>query len=93
MKNKRGEIMKLAQINEGLDNKFGIKIPKKKKFNSRDCLRMQSQLISSFIRGEPDSDHAKTLSYLLNSYLSNLQIVETEKRIIKLEEVINEKSN
>jgi len=90
--------MRLAKLNENKINKFGIIIPKKKKFNSRDCLRMQSQLISSFIRGEAQSDEAKTLSYLLNSYLSNLQLVEYETRLTNLEEKLskdnpNNKSN
>lgn len=69
--------MKLVSIPKE-KNKFNIPLPDKKKFNSKDILRLQSSLISGFIRGTIESSEAKTLSYLCSNYIQNLQAVETE---------------
>lgn len=83
--------MKLAEVKNLPDNKFGIQIPKKKKFNSRDILRIQSQLISGFINGTVESNEAKTLSYLCSNFVNNLQAAETEQRLNEIEKQLEQK--
>lgn len=64
---------------------LGIKLPNKKNYKPKDILRIQSQLIQGFIKGEIEDGEAKTLSYLCSNYLQNLQFIEFEERITKLE--------
>lgn len=64
---------------------YGIVIPKKKKFTAKDCLRLHSNLIRSFIQGQIEDTSAKTLSYLLSNFLAAYQQVELENRITELE--------
>jgi hypothetical protein len=66
-------------------NKLGIKIPKKLKLNSRDILRIQSQLITGFIRGTIDSQEAKDLMYLTTGFVATLKAVEIEDRLNDIE--------
>ena len=68
---------------------FKIILPRRKSLRPRDILKIQSQLIRAFLRNEIESQRAKDLSYLCTSYLSNLQIVELEKKV----ELLNEKIN
>lgn len=77
--------MKLTVINSQ-SNKFGITIPDKKRYNAKDILRIQSQLISNFIQGKIDGSDAKVLSYLCSNFIQNLSVVEVETRLKNLEE-------
>lgn len=72
-------------------NQYGIRLPRKKKFNSKDILRIHSQLIRGFINGSIESAEAKTLSGLCANYIQALQQAEIEERLKAIEEKINEK--
>jgi len=63
----------------------GLIIPNKIKLNSKDVLRIQSQLIKGFISGKVEGQKAKDLSYLTSTYLQTLQTVDLENRLDKLE--------
>jgi hypothetical protein len=68
-----------------------IKIPKKQKLNSKDILRINSQLITAFVKRELNSSYAKTLSYLCSNYIQNLQQTEIETKLEALEKVVYNK--
>lgn len=63
-----------------------IKIPNKVRLTAKDILRIQSQLISGFVKNKVDSETAKTLLYLTNGYIQALKAIEFEERINKIEE-------
>lgn len=44
----------------------------------RDVKRLQSQLIRSFIKKEVDSENAKCLTYLLNSYIASYDFLSSD---------------
>jgi len=63
----------------------GLIFPNKIKLNSKDVLRIQSQLIKGFISGKVEGQKAKDLCYLTSTYLQTLQTVDLENRLDKLE--------
>ena len=88
--NSREELKVLDLHKDNPNSPFKINIQRKKKFNSRDILRLHSNLIRSFISGSIDSNEAKTLSYLCSNYLEALKQIEFEERLIQLENRIGE---
>ena len=91
MKNQKENKLQVVELPKDTANTpcLGIKLPNKKNFKPKDILRIQSQLIQGFIKGEIEDNEAKTLSYLCSNYLQNLQLIEYEERITKLEETLN----
>lgn len=90
-KGKDGKILpnndlQVIDLQKNSPNPYKITLPRNKKFNSKDILRLHSNLIKSFINGSIESNEAKTLSYLCSNYLKALQGVEVEERLKTLEE-------
>ena len=83
------QVIDLDKDNSNSQTAFKIILPKRVNLRPRDVLKIQSQLIRAFLRNEIESQRAKDLSYLCTNYLSNLQIVELEKKV----ELLNEKIN
>lgn len=83
------QVIDLAKDGFNSQTAFKIILPRRKSLRPRDVLKIQSQLIRAFLRNEIESQRAKDLSYLCTNYLSNLQIVELEKKV----ELLNEKIN
>lgn len=83
------QVIDLAKDGSNSQTAFKIILPRRKSLRPRDVLKIQSQLIRAFLRNEIESQRAKDLSYLCTNYLSNLQIVELEKKV----ELLNEKIN
>ena len=81
------EIVKPQKVSS---NPLGINISRKKKFTSKDILRIHSQLIRGFINGTIESQEAKTLSGLCSNYIQALQQTEYEDRIQELEKKISD---
>ncbi len=73
------------------NNPYKINIPRNKKFRAKDILRLHSNLIRSFIKGDIESNEAKTLSYLCSNYLEALGQCVLEEKIKKIEEQIGDK--
>jgi hypothetical protein len=69
----------------------GLKMPKRKEFKPKDCLRLQSQLIRGFINGTIRSERARELSYHLTSYITTYKAVELESRLDNLELKLEDK--
>ncbi|MHB8337931.1 MAG: hypothetical protein ACYDEE_11000 [Ignavibacteriaceae bacterium] len=81
--------LQVIDINEDSKNTpYKINIPRNKKFNAKDILRLHSNLIRSFINGSIESNEAKTLSYLCSNYLEALQGTEIEEKLKAIEERI-----
>jgi hypothetical protein len=59
----------------------GISAPK----NIKDAKRILSKLISAFIKGEIEDQRAKTLCYLLNSFVMIVRDNDFETRLQLLE--------
>jgi hypothetical protein len=59
----------------------GISVPK----NIKDAKRILSKLISAFIKGEIEDQRAKTLCYLLNSFVMIIKENDFEIRLKLLE--------
>ena len=78
--------LQVIDLQKNSPNPYKITLPRNKKFNSKDILRLHSNLIKSFINGSIESNEAKTLSYLCSNYLQALQGVEVEERLKTLEE-------
>ncbi len=57
--------------------------------NLKDVKRLCSRLIRSFIRGEVSGNDAKTLSYLLSTYVTIAQGSDIEERLDELETKVN----
>lgn len=57
--------------------------------NLRDAKRMCSRLIRGFIKGEVSGSDAKTLSYLLSTYVTIAQGSDIEARLDELENKID----
>ncbi len=91
-KKKKTENPELSII-QGLGGKYPLTLPSRKVYRAKDILRIQSQLISGFIRGEIESEPAKTLSYLCNTFLTSLQFAEFETRLENIERETKGKSN
>lgn len=53
--------------------------------NLKDAKRLCSRLIRSFIKGEVSGNDAKTLSYLLSTYVTIAQGSDIEERLDELE--------
>lgn len=61
--------------------------------NLKDAKRLCSRLIRSFIKGEVSGSDAKTLSYLLSTYVTIAQGSDIEERIDGLEKKIGEQGH
>ena len=86
MKNQRRKSLEILNLQKDKpDSPFGIIIPKKRRLNGKDILRLHSQLISKFISGEINSQAAKDLSMLTSNHLTIIKAVEFEARIAELE--------
>lgn len=94
MKKQNEKKLQVVELNKDKHNThpYGIKLPSRKNFKPKDVLRIQSQLIRGFVSGKIDDQSAKTLSYLCNNYIQNLQLVEFEERIQKLEEHVDDEA-
>ena len=60
--------------------------------NLKDAKRMCSRLIRGFIKGEVNGNDAKTLSYLLSTYVTIAQGSDLEQRLDELENKVNGES-
>ena len=54
--------------------------------SSRSARRLMGRLIAAFQRGEIDGADARTLSYLVTSYVTCLKADEIEERVKQLEQ-------
>ncbi len=86
---KKLQVIKMTKDNQNTPT-LSIILPRRKRMRARDVLRIQSQLIRSFIDGKVESQKAKDLSYLCSNYLNNIQAVEYEERLEQLEKKLNE---
>ena len=65
-------------------NISGITSPR----NVNDAKRILSKLISEFIKGTIEDNRAKTLCYLLNSYVSITRETDFESRLSEVEKIM-----
>ena len=85
-KNESSELKVITMQGDSPNTPFpGLILPNKINLRPKDILRIQSQIIRGFIKGTVVGQNAKDLSYLCSTFLQNLQIVELEARIEKLE--------
>jgi hypothetical protein len=53
--------------------------------------RLQSKLISEFIAGNIEDRKARTLCYLITTYINIIRDIEFEDRLKNIEQTVNEK--
>jgi hypothetical protein len=60
---------------------------------TKTCLKEMARVYNMLKREEISAYLAKNLTYILNSMVRGYTISDLEERLIKLEEIINEKQN